>query len=194
METKGKSKFERGSKKYKEAVSGNIDRKIANAPKDIPGWGIDADIENDPTYPMKHTNGADYERSHYKKPTQQHSNVKVFRSIERPELSSVFGTSTPPSGISGAIRGWAYKFSEADIRHWLTLIFADRINVIEGIIDDLRHGIVPDIIAERGWTAEWKYNRQGVIKKAVVGLALTSVVVALLVYRNRSKKVSLQAY
>jgi hypothetical protein len=25
------------------------DRELANAPKDIPGWGHDADTENDPT-------------------------------------------------------------------------------------------------------------------------------------------------
>jgi hypothetical protein len=35
------------------------DRKIANRnlknrTKDIPGWGMDADPDNDPTYPMKH--------------------------------------------------------------------------------------------------------------------------------------------
>jgi hypothetical protein len=29
------------------------DRELANAPKDIPGWGHDADTENDPTYPIK---------------------------------------------------------------------------------------------------------------------------------------------
>lgn len=188
MDTQAKSKFARGSKKYKEAVSGNIDRDIANSPKNIPGWGIDADPENDPTYPMKHANGADHDRIHYERPPQQPMNVEIFQSIERPRITSVFGTSTPPSGLSGAIRRFAYKFSEADARHWLTLILADRVDSVEGIVDDLKHGTVPNIFKERGWTAEWKYNRQGVIKNVAVGVAVTAAVVALLVYRNRSKK------
>ena len=46
-------------------VNPGLDREIANKPKNIPGWGIDADPENDPTYPMKHGNGADHERLNY---------------------------------------------------------------------------------------------------------------------------------
>jgi hypothetical protein len=192
METTTKeSKYARGSKTYRDVITGDVDRKIADRVKDIPGWGIDADPENDPTYPMKHANGADHERIHYAKPTQQQVDVEIFHSIERPGITSVFGTSTPPSGLSGSIRRFAYKFSEADARHWLTLIFADRVNAVEGIIDDLKKGIVPNILEERGWTAEWKYNRQGAIKRLAVGLAVTTAVVALLVYRSRSKKVSL---
>jgi hypothetical protein len=38
-----------------------LDReKAASSKEHIPGWGHDADTENDPTYPMKHRNGADY--------------------------------------------------------------------------------------------------------------------------------------
>src|SRR5687768_8421087 len=88
------------------------DRRIANSPKDhIPGWGIDADPENDPTYPMKDWNGADHQRFNYPKSTQQPVSVEVLQSIERPGISRVFGTSTPPDGLSGAIRRWAYQFN-----------------------------------------------------------------------------------
>jgi hypothetical protein len=35
----------------------------------------------------------------------------------------------------------------------------------------MKQGHVPNIIAERGWTAEWKYNnKRGVFKKAALGL------------------------
>ena len=45
-----------------KVIDPEMDRKIANSPKDnIPGWGMDADPENDPTYPMKRWNGADHE-------------------------------------------------------------------------------------------------------------------------------------
>jgi hypothetical protein len=161
-------------------VESDMDRSIANAPKDIPGWGIDNDPKNDPTYPMKHRNGADYERLNYQKPTQQPVTVEILKSIERPTLSHAFGTSTPPSGLSGMIRRFAFRYSESTYMHWVPLVVADRVNVVEGIIDDLAHGHVPNIFAEKGWQAEWKYNRNGLIKKVSVGVLVTTAVVALL--------------
>lgn len=183
-----KSKNEKGSETYADVLTGDVDRKIANAPKDIPGWGIDADRENDPTYPMKNRTEADYERIHYEKPIQQPVNIEVFRSIERPAITRVFGASTPPRGLSGKIRKFAYKFSEADARHWLTLVMADRIDVVEGIIDDLRQGIIPNIIAERGWAAEFKYNRKAAVQKVAIGAAVGAALITVLLLRNRTSK------
>jgi hypothetical protein len=156
------------------------DREIADAPKEhIPGWGIDANPENDPTYPMKHWNGADYERINYEKPPQQPVNMEILHSIERPDITRVFGTSTPPNGLSGKIRRFAYKYSEANTTHWMGLIMADRINSIEGIIDDVRHGTIPDLFKERGWSAEWKYNKQGFIKSALTVFVVSAAVILL---------------
>ena len=158
-----------------------MDRGIADSSKDhIPGWGHDADPENDPTYPMKHRNGADYERLNYEKLEQQPLTVEVLHSIERPNVTRVFGTSTPPTGLSGKIRRLAFKKSESTYAHWFPLVVADRVNVIEGIIDDIKQGHFPNLIAERGWKAEWKFNRQGVIQKAVVTVAVITVAVWLL--------------
>src|SRR3954469_17966736 len=94
-------------------VNPEEDRRIANAPKDIPGWGHDADPKNNPTYPMKHYTGADHERIHYERPPQQPKNIEILKSIERPSISRVFGTSTPPKGLSGAIRRFAFRYSES---------------------------------------------------------------------------------
>ena len=163
----------------------NSDREIANRPKDIPGWGVDADPANEPTYPMKKYTGADHDRLNYERAPQQQETVEILQSVERPAITRVFGTSTPPSGVSGMLRRYAFKFSEGSSGHWFTLILADRINVVEGIIDDLKHGHVPNIFAEKGWNAEWKYNRQGLIKKVAVTVLATTVVIALL---TRSKK------
>jgi hypothetical protein len=169
-------------------IDPEMDRKIANAPKDIPGWGYDADPQNNPTYPMKNNTGADHERIHYEKPSQQPVTVEILKSIERPEITRVFGTSSPPSGLSGAIRRFAFKYSESTYAHWFPLVVADRVNVVEGIIDDLKKGIVPNLIAERGWAAEWKYNRKGVIQKVAVTAAVTT---ALILFMSRKKKKSL---
>jgi hypothetical protein len=173
-----------------KAIEVDRDRRIANEPKDIPGWGHDADPENDPTYPMKHYNGADHERFNYEKPTQQPVNVEVLHSNERPGISRVFGTSTPPSGLSGMIRRFAFKYSESSYGHWVPLVLADRIGVIEGFIDDLRHGIVPNIFAERGWQAEWKYNRKACVQKIAIGSVLAAGLITFLAVRNKRKATS----
>lgn len=171
------------------ALDSDIDRTLADSSKDhIPGWGHDADPENDPTYPMKHRNGADYERLNYEKPEQQPLTVEVLHSIERPTVSRVFGTSTPPSGLSGKIRRLAFKKSESTYAHWFPLVVADRINVIEGIIDDIKQGHFPNLIAERGWKAEWKYNRKGVIQKLAITAVVATVAISLL--SGKKKKTS----
>ncbi len=169
-------------------VDSDIDRQIANSPKDIPGWGHDADPHNNPTYPIKNWNGADYERLNYERPPQQPVTVEVLHSIERPDVTSVFGTSTPPSGLSGIIRRYAFKHSESTYAHWVPLVLADRVGVIEGIIDDLKHGHVPNIFAEKGWQAEWKYNRNGLIKKVVVTAVVATAIAVVLFPKNKKNK------
>ncbi|HEX2607203.1 MAG TPA: hypothetical protein VHK91_07475 [Flavisolibacter sp.] len=166
-------------------INPEMDRVIANTRKEIPGWGMDADPENDPTYPMKHRNGADYERIHYEKAPQQHQDIEVLHSIERPGITRVFGTSTPPSGLSGSIRRYAFKYSEATATHWMGLILADRVNVVEGVISDLKQGIFPNIVAEMGWKSEWQYNR----KKFVVRILTKAVTISLIAaFLLRKKK------
>ena len=163
-----------------------LDRKIADSHKNIEGWGIDADPENDPTYPMKHYTGADHDRLNYERAPQQRQEMEILKSNERPAITRVFGTSSPPSGLSGMLRRYAFKFSEGSAGHWMTLILADRINVVEGVIDDLAHGHIPNFFAERGWNAEWKYNRKGLVKNIAIGVAVTSLL--LLVLANRKKQ------
>lgn len=134
----------------------------------IKGWGMDADPENEPTYPMKNYTGDDHKRLNWERPPLQLRDVEVLHSNERPSLTAVFGTSNPPTGLSGDLRRYAFKYSESSYGHWLPLILADRINVIEGIVDDLRKGHVPNIFAEKGCKAEWKYNPRGTLKRILV--------------------------
>ena len=151
----------------------------------IKGWGIDANPENDPVYPMKTRNNGEHAGYTWERPAQQPESVEVLHSNERPNLSAVFGTSTPPSGLSGVIRRYAFKHSEDRYRHWIPLILADRINVYEGIIDDIKQGIIPNIFAEKGIKAEWKYNRKGLIEKAVAITAVAAVVITILSKKKR---------
>lgn len=154
----------------------------------IKGWGVDADPENDPTYPMKMRTDEEQLGYSWERPVQQDKNMEVLKSVERPNITAVFGTSIPPSGLSGMIRRFAFKYSESTYLHWLPLIMADRVNMIEGIIDDLSRGHIPNIVKERGWTAEWKYNRMNVIKNVAIGIVLTAVLIAVLAGKNKKSK------
>lgn len=158
---------------------------------DIKGWGTDADPENDPAYPIKIRTNEEQEGYNWERPPQQPVDVEVLHSNERPNVTAVFGTSAPPSGLSGKIRRYAFRYSESSYGHWLPLMLADRINVFEGIIDDLKKGYVPNIFAERGWKAEWKYNRAEFVRKIGVGVLVTSaIVVTSMLLRNNYKSKS----
>ena len=140
----------------------------------IPGWGIDADPKNEPTYPMRQRTGQEHDGYTWQRPAQQVPDREILHSNERPNLAAVTGNSSPPSGLSGMIRRFAFQYSENEYLHWLPLLMADKINVVEGIIDDLAHGTVPNIWAEKGYPAQWKHDKKGMIVKlatfaAVVG-------------------------
>ena len=103
----------------------------------IVGWGADLDPANRPAVPKELTPPR-LEGVHWDEPEQQPLSVEVFHSIERPGITPVFGTSVPPSGLSGVLRRAAFRRSENDLRHWLTLMLADRVNVVEGMLGDAR--------------------------------------------------------
>jgi hypothetical protein len=106
---------------------------------DIPGWGVDADPRNDPTYPMRDRSQDDSPGMNWTRPTQQSTDVEILQSIEHERRPAVFGASTPPTGLSGAIRRRAFAYSESQWAHWLLLMAADRINAVEGLPPEGRH-------------------------------------------------------
>ena len=156
-------------------------RASAIDPNTVSGWGVDADPENDPTYPMKTRNNGEHAGYSWKRPTQQPATVEVLHSNERPNLSATFGTSTPPRFLSGALRRFAFKYSESSYGHWLPLMAADRVGVVEGIFYDIFHGRFPNVFVERGWRADWKHQRGSLIARLVARVVLIVAVVALIV-------------
>ena len=150
----------------------------ANDPSQIKGRGVDADPKNDPTYPMKLRNDGEHEGYSWERPQQQPLTVEVLHSNERPDITAVFGTSTPPSGPSGALRRLAFRYSESSYGHWLPLVLADRVSVVEGVLGDLTQGRVPNVFAERGWKAEWDHNRTSLLRRVFVRAILISAIVA----------------
>jgi hypothetical protein len=151
----------------------------------IKGWGVDADPKNDPTYPMKTRNNGEHEGYSWERPPQQPITVEVLHSNERPNITAVFGTSTPPSGLSGMIRRVAFTYSESSYGHWLPLMLADRVNAVEGVLGDLRRGHVPNIFDESGWNAKWRHNRKSVVRQVLVGAVVASAAIAYFRSRRR---------
>ena len=97
----------------------------------IPGWGADLDPKDRPSYPRERFDpGAT--GAHWDFPERQPETQPRERSIEHAFLTPVFGTSSPPKGLSGVIRRYAYRnFSEARAAHWLLLLGADRVDAVE---------------------------------------------------------------
>ena len=157
----------------------------------VTGWAVDADPKNDPTYPYRKRERDDHS-GQWARPPLQESDVEILQSIEHVRTPAVFGTSTPPSGVSGLVRRGAFRWSESNWMHWLLLMGADRINVVEGIVQDIGRGKIPNIPAEMGVGAAWEHDRKGVARKAAIVVA-TSAMLVLLVSRRRAGKRSAAA-
>ena len=158
--------------------------KTAIDPTQLKGWGVDADPENDPTYPMRSRENEGQKGYSWERPPQQAASVEVLHSNERPNLSATFGTSTPPAGLSGMIRRFAFNYSESAYAHWLPLMLADRVGVVEGYLEDFASGRVPNIFAERGWKAEWQHNRKSLVTRVAVGALIAGAAMAYLSSRK----------
>lgn len=145
---------------------------IKNDHEGIVGWGVDADKNVRPNYPMwkpLEKNG-----SHWSVPEQQ-PGFNDFYSNERPGPTRVFGNTVQPKGLSGFIRKKAFGFSEGTFEHWMLLLLADRINVFEGLAEDVMRGYRPRLLEERGWNVDKKFKTKRY--KKVMLLSILAVIV-----------------
>ena len=139
-----------------------------NGHSHIRGWGADLDHRNRPASP-KERKPPRLDDVRWTEPERQLQKVKVLHSISRPGLTSVFGSTLPPRGLSGFIRRQAFRLGENDVAHWLMLLFADRVNAVEGLVEDVKR-------SPRG--------------RAVAGLTGAAVLggIGFLLYRRFSKR------
>ncbi len=152
-------------------------------PAAVNGWGVDADPENDPTYPYRLRQNDDHS-GQWNQPARQQTEIEFLQSVEFKRRPAAFGTSSPPRGISGMLRRLAFRWTESNLMHWLLLLGADRINVVEGVVADLGRAKVPNIPAEMGARAEWQHNKAGFVKKAAIAAAATGVLAILISQRG----------
>ncbi|MCQ4121611.1 hypothetical protein [Rhodococcus tibetensis] len=96
----------------------------------IPGWGVDLDPRDRPAVPKERFDPGGT-GAHWDFPERQEEKWPRERSIEHEFLTPVFGTSCPPKGLSGVMRKFAFRYSEARAAHWLILLAADRVDAVE---------------------------------------------------------------
>jgi hypothetical protein len=121
----------------------------------IPGWGVDLDPKDRPAVPKERFN-PEGTGAHWDFPERQPELYPRERSPEHKFLTPVFGTSCPPKGLSGMIRRYAYRYSEAQLTHWLLLVGADRVDVLESRVTSALRGRPDNPITEAGLPSEWK--------------------------------------
>lgn len=111
----------------------------------IPGWGADLDPADRPAVPRERFD-PDASGAHWDLPEQQPELVPRERSIEHARLTPVFGTTFPPRGMSGAMRRKAFTYGEGRAAHWLILLAADRVDMVETGVRDLARGRAPALL------------------------------------------------
>jgi hypothetical protein len=102
----------------------------------IPDWGIDLPSERRPGAP-KEASPRPFPGAHWSEPSRQASTVPVLKRADIPDVTPVFGTASPPSGLSGKLRRLAYASPDHKARHWLMLLAADRVDALEHRLDGL---------------------------------------------------------
>lgn len=119
------------------------------------GWGADLNPADRPAVPKEAPSDVTTVRGRV--PERQVPTVKIHQSIEHPDLTPVFGTTCPPRGVSGLLRDFAYTLGEGRLERWMTLMLADRIDVLESRLEDAAHGTLPHPIRERGLSTEFTH-------------------------------------
>jgi hypothetical protein len=124
----------------------------------IPGWGADLDPGDRPSVPRERFDPS-LSGAHWELPERQPERQPRERSLEHQMLTPVFGTTTPPRGLSGVIRRLAYaRYSEGRAAHWLLLIAADRVDSKEAVLRSLLSLRPDNPITETGILSEVRHH------------------------------------
>lgn len=90
--------------------------------------GVDADPSRRPGVPMEEPPSV---RGPDRPITQQEDPPKPFHRAALDGPTPVYGSAQPPRGLSGSLRAAAYRIPEHYARHWMLLLLADRVDVLE---------------------------------------------------------------
>jgi hypothetical protein len=97
--------------------------------QEMEGRGADLAPQNKPGVPMERP--PDYMPGAQIPIEPQRSDYPVLPHGGRMGRPPVYGTAAPPKALSGALRKLAYRSPDHLARHWMMLLFADRVDVWE---------------------------------------------------------------
>ena len=123
----------------------------------IPGWGADLDPKDRPAVPKERFD-PDRTGAHWDFPERQPEKAPRERSVEHAFLTPVFGTACPLTGVSGAIRRYAYTYSEGRAAHWLLLLAGDRVDAVESHLRSFLTLHPDNPITETGVLSEFSHH------------------------------------
>ena len=92
--------------------------------------GVDAEPDARPGFPMENEPSL-APGAHHEEIEPQPDDEHELRRAGLETMTPVFGTAQPPHGVSGYLRRAAYRVPEHHARHWMALLLADRIDVVE---------------------------------------------------------------
>ncbi len=104
--------------------------RVEGEQRKVQAVGVDLDPSRRPGVPKEH---APAPLPNAKFPPERMTARPSVPKHGRPnkQMPPVYGTAVPLRGVSGAIRKAAYAYPDHVARHWLMLLFADRVDVWE---------------------------------------------------------------
>jgi hypothetical protein len=109
-----------------------MDTEMMNREK-MPYWGADRRLKDRPGVP-RDAAPHPLPGAHWTVPPPQVATTEVLVRADLGKLTPVFGTKQPPHGLSGVLRRAAYRVPDWRVRHWVILMLADRVDVLESRI------------------------------------------------------------
>lgn len=88
------------------------------------GWGVDRDPGRRPGVPAEQEPPRPAAGAAWTEPPAQHAGPAPGR-----RRTPVYGTAQPLHGVSGVVRRLAYRAPDHQVRHWMLLLLADRLEV-----------------------------------------------------------------
>jgi hypothetical protein len=108
----------------------------------VPFWAVDRSPEARPGVPKERLPPQPLPHSEGVTQPPQVPRFEILKRVGLAELTPVFGTAAPPHGVSGELRRVAYRVPEQRVSHWLLLMLADRVDVVEsGLVDLARRAL-----------------------------------------------------
>ncbi|MGE3623437.1 MAG: hypothetical protein AB7H77_06160 [Bdellovibrionales bacterium] len=100
--------------------------------------------------------------------------------------NTAYTTAASPNGISEMIRRLAFRYSNNPAAQQRLLSLADKVNTMEGLMQNMGRGYVPNALAQFGMSAAMKHVPKRLVFK--FGLAAVGIYAAAAYVRHRRRK------